>query len=439
MTSLKVAVIGGGSSYTPELIEGFINRYDELKITELYLADIEVGKEKLDIIYNLSKRMIEKAQVDIKIYKTLDRKEAIQDADFIMTQIRVGGLDARVLDERIPLSHGILGQETNGAGGMFKALRTIPVILDIVEDVKKYAKKDAWLINFTNPAGMVTEAVLRYTDFERVVGLCNVPINMKNQFAQILDEKPEDLELDIVGLNHHFFVTDVFVKGKSFIAGLLERYVSGELQETPTMKNIESLQWSPSLIKSLQAIPNPYLNYYFMKKEQVQSAIEQYEQHNVRAEEVKEIEKELFEIYADPNLDIKPKRLEERGGAYYSDAACSLVNSLVNNKGDIQYVNVMNKGTVVDLPYESVIETASMITNNGPRPLNYGKIPYQLNGTIQTIKTFERMVCEAAIKGDKDLAIAALTLNPLVGSDRMANQIFEEMYEAHQAYLPQFK
>ncbi|SEI56215.1 6-phospho-beta-glucosidase [Alkalibacterium gilvum] len=438
MNDLKVVVIGGGSSYTPELVEGFINRYDELEITELHLVDIESGKEKLNTIFNLSKRMIEKANVGIKIFQTLDRQKALEDADFIMTQIRVGGLDARVLDERIPLSHGIIGQETNGAGGMFKALRTIPVILDIVEDVKKYAKKDAWLINFTNPAGMVTEAVNRYSDFDRVVGLCNIPVNMKNQFGEIFDVDPETIELDIVGVNHHFFVTDILLEGKSSIKALLDMYASGELQNTPTMNNIESLQWSKSLIKSLEAIPNPYLNYYFMTKEQLKAEREQYEENNVRAEEVKNIEKELFQEYADPDLDVKPKALEERGGAYYSDAACSLVDSIVNNRHDIQYVNTLNKGTVSDFPYESVIETASIITSDGPKPLNYGQIPYKLNGTLQTIKTFERMVCEAAVKGDRDIAIAALTLNPLVDSDTVANDVFEELYQAHKTYLPQF-
>ena len=431
---LKIAVIGGGSSYTPELIEGFIKRYDELKIKEIWLVDIEEGRKKLDIIHALAERMIDKEQLDIKVYKTLDRIEAIKDADFVLTQIRVGGLDARVLDERIPLSHGIIGQETNGAAGMFKALRTIPVILDIVKDVEEYAKKDAWLINFTNPAGMVTEAIFRYTNFKRAIGLCNVPIHMGFQLAEIFDVDADRLKIEIVGLNHHFFVTDVYIDGASKIEELLARYISGELQETPTMKNIESLQWSKSLIKGLNAIPNSYLSYYLMTKEQLALEKVQFEENDVRAETVKEIEKELFEEYADINLDIKPKRLEDRGGAYYSDAACSLVNSIVNNKSDIQYVNTINKGTVSNLPYDSVIETAAVITADGPKPINYGEIPYQLNGTIQTLKTFERMVCEAAITGDKDLAITALALNPLVDSDSVANDVFEELLNAHKQY-----
>lgn len=438
-SGIKIAVIGGGSSYTPELIEGFINRSNSLSIRELWLVDIEDGKEKLDIIYKLTKRMIDKVGLDIKVFKTLNRVEAIKDADFVLTQIRVGGLDARVLDERIPIAHNIIGQETNGAGGMFKALRTIPVILDIVKDIEAYAKADAWLINFANPAGMVTEAIFNYTDFKRAIGLCNVPINMKFQIAKLLEVDSNDVDLELVGLNHHSFVTDVFVNGVSKIDFLLEKYISGELKETPSMQNIESLQWSTSLIKGLNAIPNPYLNYYLMTKEQLEAQKLEYEKNDVRAETVKKIEEELFIEYAKKDLDIKPKHLEERGGAYYSDAACSLINSIVNNTKDIQYINTINNGTISNLDDDSVIEGAAIITADGPKLINYGKIPSALNGSIQNLKTFEKMVIKAAILGDRDLAITALTLNPLVDSDSVANEVFEQLYQAHKKYLPNFK
>lgn len=438
-SGIKIAVIGGGSSYTPELIEGFINRSNSLSIRELWLVDIEDGKEKLDIIYKLTKRMIDKVGLDIKVFKTLNRVESIKDADFVLTQIRVGGLDARVLDERIPIAHNIIGQETNGAGGMFKALRTIPVILDIVKDIEAYAKADAWLINFANPAGMVTEAIFNYTDFKRAIGLCNVPINMKFQIAKLLEVDSNDVDLELVGLNHHSFVTDVFVNGVSKIDFLLEKYISGELKETPSMQNIESLQWSTSLIKGLNAIPNPYLNYYLMTKEQLEAQKLEYEKNDVRAETVKKIEEELFIEYAKKDLDIKPKHLEERGGAYYSDAACSLINSIVNNTKDIQYINTINNGTISNLDDDSVIEGAAIITADGPKLINYGKIPSALNGSIQNLKTFEKMVIKAAILGDRDLAITALTLNPLVDSDSVANEVFEQLYQAHKKYLPNFK
>ena len=208
---IKIVTIGGGSSYTPELIEGFIKRYSELQVREIWLVDIEEGKDKLDIVGSLAKRMVLKANLPIEIHLTLDRKLALKGADFVTTQFRVGQLDARVLDERIPGKHGMLGQETNGAGGLFKALRTVPVIFDIIEDIKKLCP-EAWLINFTNPVGVVTEAVFRYAEFERYIGVCNVPINMQNHFAEVLKVKSKDIIPYFAGLNHMSYVLGIYHK-----------------------------------------------------------------------------------------------------------------------------------------------------------------------------------------------------------------------------------
>lgn len=438
MKKLKVVTIGGGSSYTPELIEGFIKRHHELPIDELWLVDIEEGREKLEIVGNLAKRMVKASGVPMKVILSLDRTEALVDADFVTTQLRVGLLKSRILDERIPLSHGIIGQETNGAGGMFKALRTIPVILDIVEDMKKYCPQ-AWLINFTNPAGMVTEAVMKYGNFNKVVGLCNVPVGMKKSMASQLKEDEKDLDMEIVGLNHHFFMTDVFVHGKSRMDEILKLYEDLTDDDQVSMKNIMVIPWSKELIRGLKAIPAPYLSYYFFTKEQLDHQLELFEENNVRAEFVKNVEDELFALYKDESLEIKPKQLELRGGAHYSDAACSLINSIYNDKGDIQYVNTRNGDTISNLPRDVVIEVAAKITKDGPKPIKVGLIPYAINGTIQNTKSFELMVCEAAVTGDRDLAIAALTINPLVPSDKIANDVFRELLEAHKNYLPQFK
>ena len=212
--SVKIVTIGGGSSYTPELIEGFIKRYDTLPVRELWLVDIEAGRDKLETVGALAKRMVEKAGVPMKIVLSYDRREALKDADFVTTQMRIGRLPARILDERIPLSHGMIGQETNGAGGMFKAFRTIPVILDIVKDIQELCP-NAWLINFTNPAGMVTEAILRHTNFKKTIGLCNVPVNMVAGFAKMLGVEEKDVTMEIQGVNHFIFATDVFVNGES--------------------------------------------------------------------------------------------------------------------------------------------------------------------------------------------------------------------------------
>lgn len=438
MNKLKVVTIGGGSSYTPELIEGFIKRYEELPITELWLVDIEEGREKLEIVGSLAKRMVAAAGIPMKIMLTLNRRKALADADFVTTQLRVGQLRSRILDERIPLEHGIIGQETNGAGGMFKALRTIPVIMDIVKDMKELCP-DAWLINFTNPAGMVTEAVMRYGEFQKVIGLCNVPVGMKKTMAKQLHADEKDLDMEIVGLNHHFFMTNVFHNGESRMEEVLNKYESLTEEEQTSMKNIMVIPWSKELIRGLKAIPCPYLSYYFFTKEQLEHQLELFEENNVRAEFVKNVEDELFELYRNEELHEKPKQLEQRGGAFYSDAACNLISSIYNDRGDIQYVNTRNAGALTNLPDDTVIEVASKITKNGPVPISVGEIPYAINGTIQNIKTFERIVCEAAVTGNKDLAIAALTVNPLVPSDKIAVEVFHDLLKAHKAYLPQFK
>ena len=435
--SVKIVTIGGGSTYTPELVEGFIKRYHELPVRELWLVDIEEGKEKLEIVGALAQRMVKKAGLPMKVILSYDRREALKDADFVTTQMRIGRLPARVLDERIPLSHGMIGQETNGAGGMFKAFRTIPVIMDIVKDMQELCP-DAWMINFTNPAGMVTEAVLRYTDFKKVIGLCNVPVNMVAGIANILGVKEEQVTMELQGVNHHIFATDVFVDGVSVMDEVVEKYANVKPEDVLAMKNFMSLPYSPAFIRGLHAIPCPYHNYYFFTKEQLEEELEQFKEGKVRGEVVSHVEEELFELYKDENLDIKPTQLAQRGGAKYSDAACNLIASIYTDKGDIQYVDVRNNGSISNLPSESAVEVACRITADGPKPLATGELKPQINGTIQTIKSFERMVCEAAVTGNRDLAVTALDMNPLCPSDELANIVVDELLEAHKDYLPQF-
>ena len=436
--SVKIVTIGGGSSYTPELIEGFIQRYQQLPVRELWLVDIEEGKHKLEIVAKLAQRMVEKAGIPMKVIPTLDRRAALKDADFVTTQMRVGLLQARIKDERIPLSHGMIGQETNGAGGMFKALRTIPVILDIVKDIQELCP-DAWLINFTNPAGMITEAILNYTSFKKVIGLCNVPLGMIDGFSKLLNVDASRVRMEIQGLNHHIFATDIFLDGKSVFDNILDKYTTINEDENITMKNIHALPYSSELIRGLNAIPCPYHNYYFFTQEQLNEELEEYKEGRVRGEVVKKVEDELFELYKDQDLKVKPKQLDQRGGAHYSEAACNLICSIYNDMGDIQYVNVENKGAISNLPYNSAVEIACVITSDGPKPITVGTLKPQINGMIQTIKSFEKLVCEAAVKGDRNIAITALNINPLCPSDSLAKVVFDELLEAHQDYLPQFK
>ncbi|MDP4566426.1 6-phospho-beta-glucosidase [Bacillus safensis] len=432
---IKIVTIGGGSSYTPELVEGFIKRYQELPVKELWLVDIEAGQEKLNIVGALAKRMVEKAGLPIEVHLTLDRREALKDADFVTTQFRVGLLEARAKDERIPLKYGVIGQETNGPGGLFKGLRTIPVILDIVKDMEELCP-DAWLVNFTNPAGMVTEAVLRYTNLKKVVGLCNVPIGIKMGIAKALDVDVKRIEVQFAGLNHMVYGLDVYLDGVSIMDQVLDEL--GNPNSQWSMKNIEAKNWEPSFVKGLGVIPCPYHRYYYKTKDMLEEEQKAAQEKGTRAEVVQQVEQELFELYKDPDLSIKPPQLEKRGGAYYSDAACNLISSIYNDKHDIQPVNTVNRGAIASIPAESAVEVNCIITKDGPKPIAIGDLPVAVRGLVQQIKSFERVAAEAAVTGDYETALVAMTINPLVPSDDIAKQILDEMLEAHREHLPQF-
>ncbi|MCC2252402.1 6-phospho-beta-glucosidase [Virgibacillus sp. AGTR] len=432
---LKLVTIGGGSSYTPEFVEGLINRYKELPVSELWLVDIEAGKEKLEIVGNLAKRMVAKANIPMKIHLTLDRIEALKNADFVTTQIRVGQLDARINDERIPIKHGMIGQETNGAGGLFKALRTVPVLMDIAADMQELCP-DAWLINFTNPAGIVTEALLKHSSHRKVVGVCNVPINMKITIAKLLDVPVDDIHITFAGLNHMSYGMDVHVNGKSRLQEVIALLANPENQLS--MKNITPIPWEEEFLKGLGMIPSPYHRYYYKTGEILEKELEEYRQGKTRAEVVKELENQLFELYKDTSLNIKPPQLEQRGGAYYSNVACDLISSIHNDKGDIQTLNVINNGAISNLPNDTVVEVNCVVTKNGPIPLTVGALPPSINGLIQQIKSFELAAIDAAISGSSQKALLALCINPLVTSDLKAKQIMEELLAAHKHYLPQF-
>lgn len=433
---LKIVTIGGGSSYTPELVEGFIKRYNELPIRELWLVDIEEGKEKLEIVGNLAKRMVEKAGVPMEIHLTLDRREALKDADFVTTQMRVGLLDARIKDERIPLSHGAIGQETNGAGGLFKALRTIPVILDIDKDMAELCP-NAWIINFTNPAGMVTEALIRYGKNKKVIGLCNVPIGMEKAAAKVLGVEHDRLRMNFAGLNHMVFGTEVFVDGENMTDKLIDALANGEIGQI--VKNISDFSWNQDFIRGLGVMPCPYHKYYYQSPQMLEDELKEFSKGETRAEVVKRVEADLFELYKDPELNIKPPQLEKRGGAYYSDAACRLIHSIYNDKCDIQPVDVRNNGAIEGIDDDSAVEVSCLITKDGPKPLAVGKLPVAVNGLVQEIKSFERLAVEAAVEGSYEKAVLALTINPLVRSDELARTLVDELLEAHKDYLPQFK
>lgn len=435
MKGLKIVTIGGGSSYTPELIEGLIKRYDELPVSELWLVDIEEGKRKLEIVGQLARRMVLRAGLPMKIYLTLDRQEALKDADFVTTQFRVGQLDAREKDELIPLKYDVIGQETNGPGGMFKALRTIPVIFDIIEDCKKLCP-NAWIISFTNPSGINAEAVFRHTNWKRFIGLCNGPVNMVKDIEHVLAvEDPSRLKTRFGGINHMVFALDIELDGQKMNQTLISRMV----HHKESLKNIVDIPWGAEFLTGFGYYGIGYLRYYLQKPLMLAHCKEDAAKGQCRAQVVKRVEKELFEKYQDEHLDVKPKELEQRGGAYYSDAACNLIASIYNDKHDIQVVDTLNQGAIDNLPDDVVVEVSCEITREGPKPIHVGALPWTVVGLVQQLKAFEILTTEVALSGDYEKGIATLAINPLVQNEKSAKLIFDEMLLAHEKYLPQFK
>jgi len=435
---LKIATIGGGSSYTPEIVEGFINKAvnEELLIKELWLVDIPAGREKMDIVGNLASRMVAKAGNPFKVILTEDRRAAISGADFVTTQFRVGLLDARIRDERIPLKYGLIGQETNGAGGFAKALRTIPVILDICRDIEELAPT-AWLLNFTNPSGMITETVLKHSKV-KVIGLCNVPINVKMNIAKLLDVEPDRLFIEFAGINHLIWGRKVFLDGKDVTQEVLDGLADSA---NFAVRNIRPIAWGKELLDQIGMAPCPYHRYYYMTDKMFEEELADAAPggKGVRGEVVKGVETELFDLYKNSNLAIKPPQLTQRGGTHYSDAAVNLMAAIVNNKQNLHVVNIRNNGAIADLPDDVAVELNCIVGSYGATPLSVGHMPPQARGLLQQLKSFEILTIEAGVTGDYTTALQALAANPLVPHGKIAKQLLDEILEVNAEYLPQFR
>lgn len=433
MKNVKLVVIGAGSSYTPELIEGVIKNHHQLPVSHIAFVDVEMGKTKMDIIFQLTKRMLEKAGLAIEVSQTLDRGNALQGADFVVTQLRVGGIDARIIDEKLPKSYGFIGQETNGAGGMFKALRTIPVIIEIANEMKEICP-DAWLINFTNPASMVTEAVLKYSNNNRVIGLCNGPINMTHQVAGLLNARVEDLYVEFKGSNHMNFITKILHHGIDRTRETIDLINAADV-DALSFKNVSNEQFNKELLAATNLIPSSYLKYYLKTTEML---AEQDAAELSRGEIVKNIEAELFKKYSDISLQDKPKELEARGGALYSTAALNVIRAIYLDDKSIQTVNVRNGGAITNLPADAVVEVNCVMTRNGPMPICTGEIPSPAKGIVSMMKDYEAQIVKAAATGDYQALIAGFIFNPLCSSDNAGVELIKEMLLANKKYLPLF-
>jgi 6-phospho-beta-glucosidase len=416
---VKVAVVGGGSTYTPELVEGFVTRTDRLPIDELVLLDIDPGR--LSVVGALAERMVRAAGWAGSVRLTDQMTEALEGANFVIVQLRVGGNQARFLDETIPLRFGCIGQETTGPGGFAKALRTVPVVLELAERTAQIGAPDAWVVDFTNPTGLVTQALL--DQGHRACGLCNVAIGVQRELATHLEVEPSHIRLDHVGLNHLSWVRAVLVDGVDRLPELLAE-APEELTEAAPIE----------LVRALGAIPSSYLRYYYRTSE----VLEHQRTHRTRAEEVLEIEAGLLELYRDPALDTKPKLLEERGGAWYSDAAAALVASLHAGTGDEQVVNVLNEGAIPNMAPGDVVELTCRVDRAGAFAQPTDPLAPEMLGLVQHAKAYERLTIEAALTGSRTSALKALVTNPLVGDVDRAAPMLDALLDANRAHLPRF-
>ncbi len=424
MKEINVAVIGSGSTYCPELIDGFLKAQDSLKLKRIVFMDID--DRKRTVVGNLCIRMLKAAGVDCETLLTDDLDTALQGADFVVTQIRVGKLPARHLDETIPLKYNLIGQETTGIGGFFKAQRTIPVMKHICDRIEAICP-NAWLINFTNPSGIITEFVLNNTNV-KCIGLCNVPIDM---IDDIKEDVGEDMDYTYVGLNHLSWMTSVKVKGEELIEKLLAEGFTPKV-----MANIKDDGFSIETLKAIHAIPSSYLQYYYCRNAKLSHLLEG---DKSRAQVCMDIEEDLLKMYSDEGLYVKPALLDQRGGHKYSLVAVNLINSIANDTGDLQVVNIKNGNTLPFLKPDDVIEVAAYVGKDGAVAKPVGEVNNKhIIGMMRIVKEYENLTVKAARDGDEEAALNALLVHPLVGDWEAATKCFNEMKEAHKDYLPQY-
>ena len=417
---MKLAVVGGGSTYTPELIDGIAGRRSTLDVDEIVLVDPDAYR--VDTVGTFSQRLLEHAGHPARVHTTADLEEGVDGAAAVLIQLRVGGQRARRSDETFPHACDCLGQETTGAGGLAKALRTVPVVLDIAERVRKVAGEHTWIVNFTNPVGIVTRALLG--EGHRAVGLCNVAINLQRTFAGLLDARVDDVRLVHTGLNHLSWERGVLVDGVDRLPQLLAGHAEflGEQVGAP-------VDW----MRRQQVVPSYYLKYYYAHDEQ----LARQRTEPPRADVVSDVEEELLKVYLDPEQVTKPEQLAKRGGAYYSEAAVQLVHALTApGPAEEHVVNVRNGTTFPFLPEDAVIEAPCTVDANGATPIPQQPVEPMYAGLIAAVTAYEHLALEAARLGGRDRVADALLAHPLVGQYRKADRLADDLVRINRQFLP---
>ncbi len=419
---MRITVVGAGSTYTPELVEGFARRARTLGLRELVLYDIDAGR--LDIVGGLARRILARSGFAGTVTTSTDLDASVTGAAAVLVQLRVGGQAARLTDETIPLKYGVIGQETTGPGGFAKALRTVPVVLGIADRVRQLAGPDTWILDFTNPVGIVTRA-LQHAG-HRAIGLCNVAIGFQRRLAARLEVDPDRVRLGHAGLNHLSWIRSVEVDGTDRLPEMLRGDLAALAAE---------VKLPPALLTTVRAIPSYYLHYFYCTDEEFRS---QQGPGPSRAQEVLALEQRLLEMYRDPQLDTKPALLEQRGGAYYSEAAAALVTSLLTGDGAHHYVDIRNDGVLAGLPDDAVVEVPALVDRTGAHPLSVPALPPEMLGLVQSVTAYEMLAVEAALTGDRTVAQRALLAHPLVRQWDIAAPLLEELLTVNRSYLPAF-
>ncbi|MEY9965165.1 6-phospho-beta-glucosidase [Streptacidiphilus sp. MAP12-16] len=415
---MKLTVVGGGSTYTPELVDGIARLRDRLPVSELVLVDPDATR--LPLVGGVSARIMAAYGHPAKVRWTTDLEDGVEGAGAVLLQLRIGGQAARARDETWPLECGCVGQETTGAGGLAKALRTVPVVLDIADTVRRLAAPDAWIIDFTNPVGIVTRALLDAG--HRAVGLCNVAIGFQRRFASAAGVDPSRVALDHFGLNHLTWIRGVRIDGEEVLPQILAERAE---------EIAEDIELPVPLVQRLGVIPSYYLRYYY----QHDVVVEELRGAQTRGAAVADIERRLLEMYADPTLDRKPDLLAERGGAFYSEAAANLLASLVAGTGDVQVANVRNNGTMPFLADDAVIEVPALIGGDGAVPLPVAAVPPRYSGLISHVSAYEEVALEAALLGGRDRVFEALLAHPLIGQYDPAERLTDLLLHENKDYL----
>ena len=414
---MKIAVIGGGSTYTPELIDGILQRHDRLPVSVIHLVDIDLTR--LEIIAAFAKRMVKAAGREIEIEFSTDAREGIRGAAFVVSQFRVGSQKARHRDEMLGRKYGLVGQETVGVGGFAKALRTIPVALEIAQIIQEEAP-DAMLLNFTNPAGLITQALKSHAPKVKSIGLCNVPWNTRIEIASALDVSAASVEFDYVGLNHLSWIRGVKVDGADRSPEAIAAFRGLTINKADPG---DSPAWLQSTIDYLQAIPNYYLLYYYEEKAWID-----YQRNNpTRASEVMKIEDILMDKFADESLVTKPAELMERGGAYYSDSAAELMSDIHNDAGTIHIVNTLNNGAIAGFADDAVMEIPAIISKSGAKALKANVMRSDIDAMVRSVKDFEMLTIDAAVTGNEQSALLALLANPIGPDSSQARELWKDL------------